>query len=210
MYLCLQIVNEMKKLLVILLCVLAYAQVDAQSRPSPSSKASTAKTTKEAPRKTYAERVADSIAGKYGPENVLITNVVTVESSVSNVTATDITIEKTVITNVVIENVICEFLTLTNATITDLKIRNCKIDDFLIENSSVSTLTIEDSSVGAFESDESTIRRQIFMAKEVVDEEPVKPGTRTTAYKTSTSTQNKQTTSSNNSNNNKKKGQIRR
>lgn len=204
-----QNVFDMKKLLIILLCALAYIQVDAQSRPSPSSKASAAKTTKEAPRKTYAERVADSIGGKYGPENVLITNVVTVESSVTNVTATDITIEKTVITNVVIENVICEFLTLTNATITDLKIRNCKIDDFLIENSSVSTLTIEDSSVGAFESDESTIRRQIFMAKEIVDEEPVRPGTRTTASKTTTSTQNK-TTSTSSNNNNKKKGQIRR
>ena len=100
----------MKKILFILLCVLAVMQVEAQPRTTPSSKAAAARAAKEnnPPRKTYAERVADSIAGKYGPDNVLITNVVTVESSVQNVTATDVTIEQTVITNVLIENVICE------------------------------------------------------------------------------------------------------
>ena len=115
----------MKKVLIILLCAFVGLQVMGQSRPSPSSKSAAAKTAKEnqQPRKTYAERVADSIAGQYGPDNVLITNVVTVESSVQNVTATDITIEQTVITNVLIENVICKFLTLTNATISDLKIK---------------------------------------------------------------------------------------
>ncbi|MBR7035206.1 MAG: hypothetical protein IKI25_05545, partial [Bacteroidales bacterium] len=94
----------MKKLLILLVCALVGLQVMGQSRPSPSSKSAAAKTAKEnqPPRKTYAERVADSIAGQYGPDNVLITNVVTVESSVQNVTATDITIEQTVITNVLI------------------------------------------------------------------------------------------------------------
>ena len=73
----------MKKLIVILLCAFAAFQVEAQTKPpTPKSKATAAKTAREAqpPRKTYAERVADTIAGKYGPDNVLITNVVTVES----------------------------------------------------------------------------------------------------------------------------------
>lgn len=202
-----EIEETMKRLILIILCALSVVQVEAQSRPTSSRSSSRPTKTTQPPRKTYAERVADSIAGKYGPDNVYINNVVTVESSVQNVTATDITIERTVITNVLIENVICEYLTLTNATIQELKIRNCKIDDFLIENSSVGSMTVEDSKIDAFESDESTIRRQIFMAKEEQPEE-VKSGSTTSKSKygqrTPSSTSSSQTKSST-----KRKGQRR-
>ncbi len=196
----------MKRLILIILCALAVVQVEAQTRPSTRPP----KTTQPA-RKTYAERVADSIAGKYGPDNVLISNVVTVESSVQNVTATDITIEKTVITNVLIENVICEYLTLTNATIQDLKIRNCKIEDFLIENSSIGAMSVEDSKINAFESDESTIRRQIFMANEQPsDDANADNATPKSKYGQRTSSNTSSSTSSGTqTKNTKRKGQRR-
>ncbi len=202
----------MKRLIFIILCALAVMQVQAQSKPTSTRTTPRTAKTVQPPRKTYAERVADSIAGKYGPENVLITNVVTVESSVQNVTATDITVERTVITNVLIENVICEYLTLTDATIQELKIRNCKIDDFLIENSSIGTMTIQDSKVTAFESDESTIRRQIIMAKEEEGTENADQDSTVTKPKygqRSTSSTTSSSSSSQTKSSPKKKGQRR-
>ena len=88
------------------------------------------------------------------------------------------------------------------------------IEDFLIENSSIGSLAIEDSKVNAFESDESTIRRQTFMAKEPKEEETAPPAkttsSRTTAYKTSQSSQQNNNSNNKPSSNSKKKGQIRR
>ena len=88
------------------------------------------------------------------------------------------------------------------------------IEDFLIENSSIGSLAIEDSKVNAFESDESTIRRQTFMAKEPKEEETAPPSkttsSRTTAYKTSQSSQQNNNSNNKPSSNSKKKGQIRR
>ena len=89
------------------------------------------------------------------------------------------------------------------------------IEDFLIENSSIGSLAIEDSKVNAFESDESTIRRQTFMAKEPKEEETAPPAkttsSRTPAYKTSQSSQqNNNNSNSKSGSNSKKKGQIRR
>lgn len=88
------------------------------------------------------------------------------------------------------------------------------IEDFLIENSSIGSLAIEDSKVNAFESDESTIRRQTFMAKEPKEEETAPPAkttsSRTTAYKTSQSSQQNNNSNNKSSSNSKKKGQIRR
>lgn len=88
------------------------------------------------------------------------------------------------------------------------------IEDFLIENSSIGSLAIEDSKVNAFESDESTIRRQTFMAKEPKEEETAPPSkttsSRTAAYKTSQSSQQNNNSNNKSSSNSKKKGQIRR
>ena len=88
------------------------------------------------------------------------------------------------------------------------------IEDFLIENSSIGSLAIEDSKVNAFESDESTIRRQTFMAKEPKEEETAPPSkttsSRTAAYKTSQSSQQNNNSNNKPSSNSKKKGQIRR